>query len=456
MDDLSAGLRPHQWRGRRVAADGDVVYVDEVDLDHARNRSAAGARPLAEGRARPARDVASPLHGRATVSAVKPGPHDVFLTRVKPFFSALVGRDPSATTWLTSLLAATPNGHRLLATLLSNPGSMLEDPEHPDAELGFHEQVSVLPDRDLLLWYIDNPDQLRWPRGQPPWPRTESVARRLLIYVLLGTGVSNLDLLWYAADPWEPLWPTTRTYPDATTGMRQALLGGYAPSRGPAQWLAREALQRFPSGGGWWNFEAPAKLDCVLITDRLVLVIRGDRRKPDNRAHDWHMAPRPLPRDFPAGSAPNDIDLSWRGWYRSPEFLAPGPDPDPLWRQRLPPASDWFTQRSLLVGDLEAARVIAGERAWATLLISEDPVPESSPEEVALAIPASSPHLATVVAHARLDDHYLGAISWREACRATQVAFESLPASVADLPAPPSPPVMGLRWARRRLRSAAS
>jgi hypothetical protein len=120
-------------------------------------------------------------------------------------------------------------------------------------------------------------------------------------------------------------------------------------------------------------------IDCVLMTDQLVLMIEGKRTEP------------------------------------------------------LSAATDWFPKRSRLVRNLEAARHLAGgHRQWASLLVSETPVAEGTDDALYSQLPASAPHL-TEESRAELHAHYLGNLTWQQACDATGVDFPGLPDTTADL-----------------------
>src|SRR4051812_14025626 len=81
----------------------------------------------------------------------------------------------------------------------------------------------------------------------------------------------------------------------------------------------------------------------------------------------------------------------------------------------LSPATDWYPKRSQLVRNLEAAKQLAKERAWASLPLSEQPVPEGTDAALESALPESAPHLAGNERD-ELRAHYLGNLTWRDAC----------------------------------------
>ena len=119
-------------------------------------------------------------------------------------------------------------------------------------------------------------------------------------------------------------------------------------------------------------------LDCALLTDKLVITIEGKRTEP------------------------------------------------------LSAATDWYPKRSQLVRNLEAAKQLADGRAWASMLISETPVPEGSDKALDALMPAGAPHLSRADRD-ELQAHYLGNITWREACDATGLDPAVLPESTDEL-----------------------
>src|SRR6202012_2808353 len=121
---------------------------------------------------------------------------------------------------------------------------------------------------------------------------------------------------------------------DAVRLRRALVLDEPAGSRGRAQDRARELLAtRSGLTREWWRFEEPALLDCVLITPRIVITVTGKR-----------------------DAGPN-------------------------------PTTPWYPQRTDLVRNLEAARQIASERSWASLVISDRPLAEGSEAAVAQSLP---------------------------------------------------------------------
>jgi len=112
----------------------------------------------------------------------------------------------------------------------------------------------------------------------------------------------------------------------------------------------------------WWRVEGVSRLDCVPITDRLVVTVQAGARA-------------------------------------------------------LAPVSDWYPQRSQLVRTLEAARTLADGKRWAALLISDAPPADGAEEAVARALPAAAPQL-DAVGREELQRAFLGNLTWVAAAEA--------------------------------------
>jgi len=183
--------------------------------------------------------------------------------------------------------------------------------------LGCFEYPAV-PPRELLLWYVDHPDKLTWPRD-----------------VSLSAETSKL---------------------------RRALIRDDPPgARSRAQDRARELVGvRSHLSREWWRFESVTLLDCVLITDRLVVTVQGEQCGPPS------------------------------------------------------PATDWYPERSQLVRNLEAAQQLAAGRRWASVVISQEPLDQASDHQFARSLPSAAPHL-TPAELAELRAAYLGNLTWSQA-----------------------------------------
>ncbi len=263
-------------------------------------------------------------------SAAQPEPRPV-----QRLFDALLTRDGAGGSWLAALLQAAPGGSRRLGELASAPG-WLEAPVAVHTETGRRGafEYPAAPARRLLGWYVDHPDALARPTDVPATVETARLRRALL-----------------DDDP--------------------------AGARGRAQDRAQQLLRRSTSGGSaWWRFEESHTADCVLITDRLLVLV--------TRA---------------------------------------GPDV---------PATPWFPQRGGLVRDLEAAqRFAGGAKAWGVLRLTATGEAGDHEPPLADTVRRGAPHLDDAE-RARLTDGYLGELSFTQAAAATGLA-------TADVPGLPGP-----------------
>jgi hypothetical protein len=242
---------------------------------------------------------------------------DATQSQVVSLIAPLFARDPGGRSWLPRLLAACPRARARLGEIVDDPG-WLEIPlavETTTGLLGCFSYPSAA-DRGLLRWYIDHPQQLTQPRADHDASAEMRVLRRALLH-------------------------------DDPPG-----------SRARAQDRAHDLLRSStPRAATWWRFEEPARLDCVLLTERVVVSITA----PDERGG-------------------------------------------------LAPATPWYPQRSELVRDLESAQRLAGGRAWAGLLISDrSPPPELDPDDPAT-VAAGTPHL-DAAARADVADAYMGRLT---------------------------------------------
>ncbi|MCW2984209.1 MAG: hypothetical protein JWR63_1779 [Conexibacter sp.] len=119
-------------------------------------------------------------------------------------------------------------------------------------------------------------------------------------------------------------------------------------------------------------------LDCLLMTDKLVVTVEGKRTEP------------------------------------------------------LSATTEWYPTRSQLVRNLEAARYLADGRAWASVLISETSDAGGTDAARDTCLTASAPHL-DASEREELLAHYLGNITWQQACTATGIPFASLPETTAAI-----------------------
>lgn len=259
------------------------------------------------------------------------------LTAVEPFFTTLLRRDASGASWLPALLAATPYGTDRLDELAQAPGWLQTQlaVRGASGRLACFEYPAAAS-RRLLAWYIDHPDRLTWPADAEVNVSTETVR------------------------------------------LRRVLIDDDPPGARPrAQERAHDLLAR--SSGltpAWWRFEELTKLDCVLITERLVVTIQVQR-----------------------GNG-------------------------------LLPATPWYPQRPQLVRNLEAARHLADGKRFASLVLSRRPLTEAADEQLERALPEAAPHLDQLERR-ELHDAYLGNLTWDGARDAVGMPRDSLPDAIA-------------------------
>jgi hypothetical protein len=256
------------------------------------------------------------------------GRTDSLHSPAQSFFTQLLQQDSSGRTWLPELLAASPHGVGSLGPLVERPG-YLATPLAVNTVSGLLGafEYPVAPSRELLRWFIDHPDRLTWSEREAMSPATMRLRRALL-----------LD---------DPRGSQTRAQQRATELL----------AAGP------------PLSMAWWRFEELAKLDCVLITDRLVVTIAGKQS------------------------------------------------------ERLEPATDWYPERSELVRNLEAARLLAQDRRWASLVLSDEPLADATDEQLASTLVDAAPHLDAHGGEEMLAA-YLGNLTWDRAAAAVGLGTE--------------------------------
>lgn len=242
---------------------------------------------------------------------------------VRSFFTPLLERDPSGRQWLGSLLRATPRGRdRLGAELLAEPGSlsMSLSVRGISGAMGAFE-YPLSPSRGLTSWMIEHPQELTWVEEENASPQAISLRRALLL--------------------------------DDPPG-----------SRSKAQERARElSRSRSVLSQEWWRFENLGTIDCLLMTDRLVLTVAAD--EPDPRAA----------------------------------------------------VTPWYPPRHRLVRVIEAARELAADRAWACLLLCAEPIDLGEDVMGDRALAGAAPHLPADE-RGELRDAYLGELTWPAAAAA--------------------------------------
>lgn len=266
------------------------------------------------------------------------GERDSSLTRVQPVFGAALERDPTGADWLPALLAAA-GGRGSLGALADHPGLLgpvtVEPSPSRKADLACFE-VQVLPDRRLLSWCVEHPEQLKPPSASED--------------------------------------------PEETERLRRSLICDDPPgSRPDVQRRASECVDTAPVDyRAWWRFERQTEVDCVLATDRLVVCIEGKRGERLQRSTTW-LAGR--------NQAARNLEAAWRvaGAKRAFAVLVCVEDPND------PVADPAFVRKSLKVSSphLSTAERAAladaylGQLTWIEVCRTLGLDPSGMPETVA-------------------------------------------------------------------------
>lgn len=169
------------------------------------------------------------------------------------------------------------------------------------------------------------------------------------------------------------------TKDEAKRENRKKLLGVYGVQ--VQQEKMREALKLLDekgaqkSRGQWWAFEGYTRVDCLLETDDFILGIEGKRTDKESSRINW------------------------------------------------------FSPRNQIIRNLEAIKAEAGSKAYAVLLMNEDGSDPILDADFSNSLPHYSPQEIQ-----ELKGHYLGSVSWRQACTALGIDPNTLPDTVLDIP----------------------
>jgi hypothetical protein len=184
-------------------------------------------------------------------------------------------------------------------------------------------------------------------------------------------------LRWLIQHPEKMSWPKKNRarYGEEAQLWREKLMGRHeAADREEAQHKALAELAACgpeKCHGKWWAFEGQTAVDCYLATDRLRIYIEGKRK---------------------------DV---------------------------LSPSTDWYPLRNQLMRNLESAAAHAAGNPFVCVVMAEDKLPNISD----VVIRDSLPHMSDAERQS-LMQHFLGTITWREACGATGVDYGELPDTV--------------------------
>ena len=191
---------------------------------------------------------------------------------------------------------------------------------------------------------------------------------------------SKAFLEWLIRNPGSLSWPDNgkMIYGEPTQSKREEWFGKHGNIR--QKEAIAEALGHLMQSGAesssqkWWEFEGFTKIDCLLETDDFLLGIEGKRT------------------------------------------------------DKVSPATDWYTQRNQIIRNLEVLKEKAETKEYALLLMSEngkDPITDND-------FTNSLPHYSEQEI-AEIKTHYLGAVSWRQACEAVGLDYSVLPETIRDV-----------------------
>lgn len=187
------------------------------------------------------------------------GRYDSSITRVRPFFCELLGRDRTGASWLTRMLELAPRFGDLAP---GAPGRL------DSSTLTFRRvgkvllpgcfEASVPPPIAFLRWLIENPHAVTWPE------RPKGVCVEFSSF---------------------------------TQAKREAWLRGEAGVLAAAL-EELDAHGATGSRGKWWAFEGFTSVDCRLRAERMTLLVEGKRTEALSRSTDWFPQRNQLARNL--------------------------------------------------------------------------------------------------------------------------------------------------------------
>ncbi len=186
-------------------------------------------------------------------------------------------------------------------------------------------------------------------------------------------------LKWLIENPQKLTWPAKgkKEYSEDTQLNRENLMSKHGiesqvDTIGQALKLLETSVLRKESKP-WWVFEGFTEIDCYLETEDFCLAIEGKRTEP------------------------------------------------------IASATSWFPQRNQIVRNLEVLKQKAGTKEYALILMAEDGIDPITDTVFEQSLPHYDP--AQIL---ELKSHYLGCISWSDACKATGISFAQLPDNKLD------------------------
>jgi len=186
-------------------------------------------------------------------------------------------------------------------------------------------------------------------------------------------------LRWLIEHPENMEWPDKgkARFSQRAQSKREDLLGWHGGDRqAVAQQNALDELDTKGAArahGKWWSFEGTTSVDCFLETENLILLIEGKRT------------------------------------------------------ESLSSSVNWYPGRNQLVRNLDVAQELAGDKAFAVMVMAEEDIDPISQDIIDTSLPHLHPD-----ERRQLMQHYLGCLTWRQICSVVDIPFESLPDTVPD------------------------
>jgi hypothetical protein len=187
------------------------------------------------------------------------------VTRVWPVFDCLFHQDPSGQKWLSRLLHMGSRHRQVDQAILETTDALVDETATRDRDLSGPLKKVLRPDRAEQIGRICN----AYEKDIPP---------------------ATAFLRWLLENPTKLQWPTARghelLYGDEAQVKRQDLIAGDSKVREEA---LRE-LEHYGSAGSrrkWWAFEGYTSVDCLLETNKLLLLVEGKRTEPISCSTHW-------------------------------------------------------------------------------------------------------------------------------------------------------------------------
>lgn len=268
------------------------------------------------------------------------GRYNSSITRVRPFFKALINIDKTGESWIPKLLRAMPLNKAKSDLMIQGDLTILEDclkkRKYKDDIIGEIEleecfEVKVPPSRDFLEWALKNTQELSWPdKGE-------------------------------------------KKYGEDTQFKRERLFGQHGEDH--QKEVLKKGLDLLNEKGvafssrKWWAFEGFTEMDCLIETESFLIGVEGKRT----------------------------------------EFVSE--------------STHWFRDRNQVVRNIEVLANMAKEKKkdFVFILLTEDGVDPIMEAHFRVSLPHNE-ELVDV-----LRKHYLGCLSWKDACAVTGLNFNELP-----------------------------